>query len=122
MNLRKFIILGAILSIAVVIAGTLELPLPEGIARESVITAKIESCDIEKSTGGKTTGSPNFVGFYLSEENAPYIRWNPDKDEFKTISALCKQRTNVTIWYTATRLILRPETTYWLKKYSVTKT
>jgi hypothetical protein len=118
MNERKIIISAVIFIIVVAAAGTIELPLPNGIAKDSVITATIESCDLQKSTGGKTS-SPNFVGFYFNDDNAPYIRRNPVNDEFKAISVLCKNKSNVRIWYKAKRLIIRPKVTYWLGKYKV---
>jgi hypothetical protein len=122
MNMRKIIISCSIFIALAVIAGTVELPLPDGVVKNSEVTAKIESCDLKKSTGGKTAGSPNFVGFHLSDGDAPYIRWNPERDEFKIISALCNKKAYVKIWYKASRLILRPKVTYWLKEYRVVKT
>ncbi|KZW99705.1 hypothetical protein JL49_15735 [Pseudoalteromonas luteoviolacea] len=122
MTNRNIIIICVFVGTVLLVAGNFELPLPNGIAKNSVVTAKIESCDLQKSTGGKTAGSPNFVGFYLSDKNAPYIRWNPDNDKFKVISELCKKKVHVKIWYDATRLILRPKVTYWLREYGVIKT
>jgi len=122
MTNRNIITICVIVGAVLLVAGNFQLPLPNGIAENSVVTAKIESCDLKKSTGGKTAGSPNFVGFYLSDKNTPYIRWNPDNDEFETISELCKNKAHVKISYDATRLLLRPTVTYWLKEYGVIKT
>lgn len=122
MNKRKIIISCSIFVVLALIAGTVELSLPDGVVENSVVTAKIESCDLKKATSGKITGSPNFVGFHLSNGNAPYIRWNPEKDEFEKISTLCNRKAHVKIWYKATRLILQPKVIYWLKDYRVVKT
>lgn len=119
MNARKFYLWLIAFTVIVLILINIHLPLPPDVEPQATVTSKIASCDIKSSSGGKTSSALRFVGFNLKSQNAPYIRWNPDKDEFTTVKQLCADKAVVKIWYRAQRLALRPIVTYWLEKYQV---
>ena len=99
-------------------AGTVELPLPEGVSKRSHIIGYIEKCNIKLPGNGKYK-SKLFVGLTVQNPDLPYLRWNPEGHSVDQIRAYCEDKANVEIWYKAQRLILRPKVSYWITKINV---
>ena len=113
-NLITFLGIGVI--VLIIFAGSIGLPLPEGIPKNTVVVSRIKNCTVDEKSGKHETLS--FVGIRLDDIRTPYLRWNP-KLEMSNIKKYCKQNAIVAVEYTAKRTLLRPTLSYWIQNVKV---
>ena len=115
---RVIIIVASSLIALLVIAASVDLPLPEGISKNSVVESRIQSCIFKNEIDIGKQKSPLFVGIRVEDIDVPYLRWNP-KVESQKIRKYCKEKARIKVEYIAQRILLRPKVTYWIKKLNV---
>lgn len=118
---KAFLIIGMIL-VCGVIASYIDLPLPAGIEKITRVKGRINYCDIENYTGGKSRPSLLFVGITLDKNVAPYLRWNPPKTDLEGIQRMCIDHRLINVTYRAKRTLLRPKVSYWIEQLEIINT
>ena len=117
MKTNQVFIVVVIIVAVISIMTTINLPLPEGVPKNSIAESRIESCTIKESSGYKVKTS-SFVGIRLEDKKLPYLRWNP-KSEYEKVIKLCKEKAKIKVEYKAQRILLRSQVTYWIKSIYV---
>ena len=111
-------VIGLVLACGVIASYT-NLPLPAEVALITATTGRVQKCDIENYTGGKSSPSLLFVGIAMEGNVVPYLRWNPSKAKLADIRAMCKEQRLVNVTYRAKRTLLRPRISYWIERLDI---